>query len=222
MCGRFALFLDAEEMRVDLGLDDVPTPLPLRFNIAPSQQILVVTASKINQAVWMRWGLIPFWAKDSSIGSRLINARSETISVKPAFKQSFAQRRCLIPANGFYEWLRVAGKKTQSIPYYFQKLDRTGFFMAGIWDIWQSDNREIRSCSIITCDANESVREIHDRMPVMLDREDGARWLKGRSPTELLALLRPYPGELMETFPVSDQVNKPGLDIPECVLPLVS
>jgi putative SOS response-associated peptidase YedK len=165
----------------------------------------------------LRWGLIPSWADDPEIGSRMINARSETVAEKPSFRRAFKERRCLIPANGFYEWRKENGGKQ---PYYFRMKDGRPFAFAGLWESWdRHGGGEIQSCTILTTDANDLVSEIHHRMPVILPQEDYELWLDStlREPDQLLPLLAPYPTNDMEAYPVSRRVNNPSNNEPGCV-----
>ena len=165
----------------------------------------------------MRWGLIPRWAKDAAIGARLINARSEGIEAKPAFREAFKLRRCLIPADGFYEWLQTPRGKQ---PYRIMLANGELFAMAGLWERWRDPQGEaIDSCCIITCEPNELAAKFHNRMPVIITPGDYETWLTG-TPTQALALLRPYPPDAMRAYPVSTRVNHPDNDAPELVDPL--
>lgn len=218
MCGRFTLKTPAPVL---LGLFDLPdaAALPPRYNIAPTQPVVVVRNAPAHpgrELVQMRWGLIPSWADDPAIGNRLINARSETAANKPAFRSAFRQRRCLVPADGFYEWQKVGRKKQ---PFYFHLRDGGPFAFAGLWEHWQKDaDQAIESCTLLTTDANDLVRPLHDRMPVILAPEDYERWLDpGTAIPQLEALLRPYPGDAMTAYPVSVQVNNPRNEGPACV-----
>ncbi|AFZ30667.1 protein of unknown function DUF159 [Gloeocapsa sp. PCC 7428] len=217
MCGRYTLSQSAEAIATAFGLDASPAMEP-RYNIAPTQSVPVVVYSseKQRQLQLMRWGLIPSWAKDPNIGSRLINARSETVSEKPSFRAAFRHRRCLVIADGFYEWQRQERKKQ---PYYFQLQDKQPFGFAGLWEHWQSsDGEEINTCTILTTEANELMRPIHDRMPVILNPQDYALWLNpAAQPTELQDLLHPYSSQAMNSYPVSTLVNKPTNNSPACI-----
>jgi putative SOS response-associated peptidase YedK len=182
----------------------------------------VIPNDGLNRLDFFNWGLIPFWAKDPKIGNRLINARSETIAEKPSFRGSFKYKRCLILADGFYEWQKQPGTKTK-IPMYIHMKDRSPFAFAGLWDNWQSkDGSEIKSCTIITTQPNEFLEQIHNRMPVILPQDAYADWIKeGENDPELLkSLLQPFPSEMMAAFPVSTKVNSPQNDIPEVVIPV--
>ncbi|HEX9029364.1 MAG TPA: SOS response-associated peptidase, partial [Anaerolineales bacterium] len=167
------------------------------------------------------WGLIPSWAKDPSIGSRLINARADTLAEKPSFRSAYRRRRCLIPATGFYEWKANPGSKTKT-PMYITLASGKPFAFAGLWENWHSpDGSQVLSCTIITTEPNELMAGIHNRMPVILPEEAYAVWLDAndRGPDELNPLLKPFPAEQMAAYPVSRQVNSPQVDSPELILP---
>jgi putative SOS response-associated peptidase YedK len=222
MCGRFTLRTPASAVAEQFALAEIP-PLQPRFNVAPTQAVAVVrqksTSPADRELVWMRWGLIPSWAADPAIGNRMINARAETADQKPAFRQALRRRRCLLAADGFYEWQRV-GKQKQ--PYRLTMRDQRPFGLAGLWETWKSpDNETIVSCTILTTEANALVAPMHDRMPVIIGPEDYDRWLDParQDPDELKPLLRPYPSEAMVAYPVSPQVNKVENDGPECIEP---
>ncbi|MBD2041979.1 SOS response-associated peptidase [Microcoleus sp. FACHB-672] len=219
MCGRYSLSVQAEKIAEYFAIKDVPQ-VPVRYNIAPTQQVATVSLADgqtHRQFQWMRWGLIPSWAKDIKIGARLINARAETVTQKPAFRSSFKRKRCLVIADGFYEWQKV-GKQKQ--PYYFQMKDGSPFAFAGLWDSWQPPEGEtIISCTFLTTVANEVLQPVHDRMPVILQPEAYTQWLdpQNKNPEELLRLLGPYPEAAMKTYPVSTLVNSPTNDVHECI-----
>ena len=220
MCGRFTLTLEAADWQAAFGLEMEDAAWQPRFNIAPSQSIWVMTDAAGRRLEKMRWGLVPFWAKDPSVGSRMINARAETIMEKPSFRQAFAKRRCLILADGFFEWQK-SKEKGKSAPFYFQLTDGDAFAFAGLWESWFSPHgEELRTCSIITTQANAVVAPVHDRMPVILPREMCWEWLQLQQPQALHALLRPLPAERMRSQPVSALVNSPAVDRAECVKPL--
>lgn len=217
VCGRFTLTVDhetiADHFHVDVsGIDHRP-----RYNIAPGQPVPVITGFAGEcKITMMRWGLIPHWAKDVSIGNKLINARAETIDKKPAFRESFLRQRCLVPADGFYEWKKDDGNK--KIPFRIVLPDRKVFAFAGIWDSWVSPTGScINSFSIITVEANGYMAPIHERMPAILaDEEMQALWLDYRHAVELKRLLMPYTGQL-EAYEVSRLVNSPAVDDPRCI-----
>jgi putative SOS response-associated peptidase YedK len=169
----------------------------------------------------VRWGLIPSWADDASIGNRLINARAETAAEKPSFRSAFKHRRCLIPTSGFYEWQKVGTKKQ---PHYIRRPDEVPFAFAGLWERWEKGGEPIESCTILTTEANGMMRPIHDRMPVILGPEAWGQWLdpEGKESLPLKPLLRPYPDDWLTAYPVSTRVNNPKYDAPACVAPLNS
>lgn len=223
MCGRYTITLEADAALMELGLSQMPEGYQPRFNVAPTQPIAVVADANERKAEWMRWGLIPSWAKDASIGSRLINARSETLIEKPSFRSAFAKRRCLVLADGFYEWQKGGAAGGRSQPYYFKRVDGKPFVFAGLWEFWRSpDGEPVRSCTIITTEANGLVKPVHERMPVMLSGEPLWAWLEDQPQAYLLSLLRPYPAEEMTAFPVSAMVNRPEQDTPDLILPLAA
>jgi putative SOS response-associated peptidase YedK len=236
MCGRFTLRTPASAIAEQFGLLELPSFAP-RFNVAPSQSVAVVrirpvdsadggrTAASTSQSaggrelVWMQWGLVPRWAKDPAIGNRLINARAETAANKPAFRDAMRGRRCLVVADGFYEWRR-SGRAKQ--PYFIRLRDGRPFAFAGLWDTWQRPDRSIlESCTLLTTDANDLVRPIHDRMPVVLPPSAYSLWLnlEERDPGRLVSLLAPHAGDQMEAYPVSTLVNSPAHESPRCVEP---
>ena len=201
MCGRFTLH---SRDRIELkGLTALNLPFEARYNIAPSQQVLAIADFGTGiEARMLTWGLIPSWSVD---GKGFINARAETLEEKPSFSESFRLRRCLIPADGFFEWKRTGREKR---PYYIQSIDQGPVMFAGIWDSWRSPGGVVTSCAIITTAANELVAQLHDRMPAILPAEVHEAWLDTRTNrAELLRMLRPYPASLMKTYPVSRGVN---------------
>lgn len=218
MCGRFTLRTNASRVAEAFGLDVVPD-IVSRYNIAPTQSIAVVRLSGDGELrprlSLVRWGLIPFWAKDPSIGARTINARSETVAERPTFRDSFRKRRCLVAADGFYEW-KAAGKKKQ--PYYIHFADDRPFAFAGLWDRWKpADGEPIESCTILTTSASKSLASLHERMPVILRPEDHLAWLDGSKGLELLA---PNESEEIIATPVSTEVNNVRNHSPKCVEPV--
>ena len=212
MCGRFTLTHSMEELAEEFELPGhvVKSEITPRYNIAPTQTIsaiLMDVDSTIRTLQRFRWGLVPAWAKDPSIGSRMINARAETLAEKPSFRSAFRARRCLIPADGFYEWKKTNRKKQ---PYYIQMDDKSLFAFAGLWEHWENaDGSVIDSCTIITTGPNALMADLHNRMPVIVARAHYARWLDPatRNPTELQPILQPYPAEKMTAYPVSTFVN---------------
>jgi Uncharacterized conserved protein len=222
MCGRFTLFEADKILSKEFGVSDIPTLSP-RYNIAPSQPVTAVRATFTGsgrELALLRWGLIPSWSKDPAIGNRLINARAETASEKPSFRNAFRRHRCLIPASGFYEWRRQERGKQ---PYFVRMRDERLFSFAGLWDRWESpDKGVIETCTILTTVANAVLAPIHDRMPVILPPREYDRWLDPalRDPDSLAPLLVPFPPEEMLAFPVSPRVNTPTVDDEKCISPL--
>lgn len=222
MCGRYTLAKDFEELtkRFNFHLPLSFSNYVPRYNIAPTQQVLAaVNFNNRVQPVFFKWGLIPSWSKDKSIGSRLINARAETVSQKPTFATSLKSKRCLIPADGFYEWRIQNGKK---IPMRIMLKSNNIFSFAGLWDTWTSpDGETIQSCTIITTSPNKLVEKTHNRMPVILNHEAEQVWLDTciSDIKELKPLLVPYPSDEMKLYEVSTMVNSPKNDTSECIVP---
>ncbi|MGH8646969.1 MAG: SOS response-associated peptidase [Gammaproteobacteria bacterium] len=210
MCGRFARFSPVQKFAKLFGVQAGFGLIP-RYNVAPTQAALAArnTPQGRRELVTLHWGLIPFWAKERKTG--IINARAETVATKPSFQQAFRQRRCLIAADGFYEWKRVDGRKQ---PYYIGLKDRQPFAFAGLWEHWEGGWEIIDSCTIIVTQANKQVGAIHDRMPVILDPEDYELWLDPatKDPRLLGPLLRPYPAERLIAYPINTRVNDPKND----------
>ncbi len=217
MCGRFVRFSSTEKFAELFGAR-TGSDLSPRYNIAPTQAVLAArnALEGVRELVALHWGLIPHWAKEPKTGYSTINARAETVAEKPAFRNAFRRRRCLIAADGFYEWQRTGGPKQ---PYYLGLNDGEPFAFAGIWEHWEGQGETIDSCAIIVTAANELVAPIHDRMPVILDPTDYEAWMdpKLQDPERLKAFLRPYPAERMRAYPVSTRVNNPKNDQPELV-----
>lgn len=221
MCGRFTLTVDPAELRDAFGDASFPTQFSPRFNIAPSQPVLAIPNDGAHKADFFMWGLIPSWAKDPAIGNRLINARAETLAEKPSFRGSFKYKRCLILADGFYEWQKQPGTKTK-VPHFIHMKDRRPFAFAGLWDNWTSpDGSQVRSCTIVTTEPNELMAALHNRMPVILQPADYERWLDPapQTPDNLNPLLKPFPADAMSAYPVSTLVNSPANDRAELVVP---
>lgn len=216
MCGRFTLTV--AELEAYFGPFE-GTPMPPRYNIAPTQEVAVIRQLEGKRLLApMRWGLIPAWAKAAKGGPSLINARADTVAEKPAFRSAFKLRRCLVPADGFFEW-RTEGKK--KVPVYFKMRDGRPFAFAGLWEHWHGAEGDINSFTLITTEPNSVVAPVHDRMPVILPPDQYDRWLDPelRDPAALQPLLRPYPGEAMMGYPVSTRVNKPIDDDPSLLEP---
>jgi putative SOS response-associated peptidase YedK len=221
MCGRFTLTIDPADLQEAFEGYTFPEQFAPRFNIAPSQPVLAIPNDGQKRADFFLWGLIPSWAKDPAIGERLINARGETLAEKPAFRGGFKYKRCLVLADGFYEWKAQPGSKTKT-PYFIHLQNRQPFAFAGLWDEWRApDGSIIKSCAIITTAPNELMTPIHNRMPVILRPNDYAQWLDSapRTPESLLPFIKPYPAGEMTAYPVSTLVNSPQNERPECVAP---
>ncbi|MBI3409780.1 MAG: SOS response-associated peptidase [Planctomycetes bacterium] len=221
MCGRFTLTTVGQQLQAFFPLFDIPTVTP-RYNIAPTQNVLVVRDAAEKdakpQAAWMRWGLIPSWAKEKKIGASLINARADTVAAKPAFRAAFKRRRCLVLADGFYEWKKEPGNKTKQ-PFHIRRKDSAPFAFAGLWEHWEVERPAIESITIITTDANEVLKPLHDRMPVILDPHDYQKWIESspKDPALLQELLQPCaPGEMI-AVPVGTQVNNAKHEGPDCL-----
>ena len=219
MCGRYSLKTPADTLAEHFRLATAPSLSP-RFNIAPSQMIAVVRGGTWGQ---VRWGLIPSWAKDPTIGSRMINARAETVAEKPAFREAVARSRCLVPADGYYEWQRQDGKGQRKQPFYIRLRDGRPFAFAGLWERWTGpDGKTIETCAILTTEPNESLRAIHDRMPVILAPHEYDQWLDPsiRQAQLLQQLFRAYPSDDMTAYPVGLRVNDPQNDDAGCLEPM--
>ena len=226
MCGRFNLRTPASQLAAffDIVFDPpLQTSLAPRFNIAPSQPVLVVrraAAADRTPGALGNWGLVPSWAKDPSIGNRMINARGETVAEKPSFRSAFRHRRCLVPASGFYEWQKMTGSRKQ--PWHIHRPDDAPLAFAGIWEHWEAeDGSVLQTCAIITTDANSQMAPIHHRMPVILDPDVWDIWLDPalEKPSDVLPLLGPCTDEHIEAYPVSRYVNSPRNDDAKCIEP---
>jgi putative SOS response-associated peptidase YedK len=220
MCGRFALLAAGPAIAQQFGVE-VTHEIAPRYNIAPTQPVAAVRLDQKGERelTYFRWGLIPSWAKDPKIGSRMINARSETVAEKPSFRAAFKRRHCLLPASGFYEWQKQNGRKQ---PVYIHPADDSIFGLAGLWEMWHDpDGGVIETCTILTTSPNEMMESIHNRMPVIIEAEDYSMWLDpGDNPQQTLHLLRPYPAEEMEAYAVSTAVNNPRNEGPQNIEPL--
>ena len=220
MCGRFTLTADlalvAERFHFDpTGLSFTPS-----YNIAPSQQVLAVINDGTNRASYLRWGLVPSWAKTPTIGHRMINARVETAAAKPSFRQALQRRRCLILADGFFEWRQSGTTKT---PMYIGLHDHQLFAFAGLWDTWRDPTgAALSTCTILTTTSNAVLAPIHHRMPVILPPEAETTWLDSHvtAPAALLPFLTPYESERMQAYAVSQAVNSPQHNAPDCIAPV--
>jgi putative SOS response-associated peptidase YedK len=212
MCGRFTLTQDVREFAGALA---PPAPDIPHYNICPSQPVSVILNNNRLQITKLKWGLIPAWAKEAAIGNKLANARAESLAEKPSFRVPLRRKRCLVLADGFYEWQQT----TPKIPYYFRLKSRAVFAFAGLWDVWRDSTA---TCCLITTAPNALLARIHDRMPVILQPRHYDSWLAEaeQPPAKLLPLLTPYPAEEMEGFPVATVVNKPQHDAPDCIQPV--
>ncbi len=220
MCGRFSQFHSWEEVHTFLNIFGPPRNLPARYNIAPPQDAAVVRHGNDGRSLdFLRWGLIPSWAKDFSMAARMINARSETVAEKPSFRDALHKRRCLVPSDGFYEWRGPKGAKQ---PYRILSSDRGLFAFAGLWERWdKGDGEPVESFTIITTEANSKLAAVHARMPVILDPADFEHWLSpDLAVNDARALLRPAPDDAVEFHAVGKHVNNARNDDPECITPL--
>lgn len=220
MCGRFSLTQTEADIEARFGAKFYSNDLVKRYNVAPSQLALVITDAKPQELQLFRWGLIPSWAKDGSIGNKMINARSETLREKPSFRTLVRKRRCLVIADGFYEWRPLDHKKKQPVRI---TLSNNGLFaMAGLWDEWNDPNSGelVDSFTIITAPANDLIRPVHDRMPVILHASDEQKWLSAATiDQDIDRLLESYPSHEMDLYDVSEKVNSPLNDTPDLILP---
>lgn len=221
MCGRFTLRTSPEQIAIQFELPDVPSLAP-RYNIAPTQPVAAVRMNADKgqrELTFFNWGLIPFWADDPSIGSRMINARAETAPDKPSFRAAFKYRRCIIPTDGFYEWQKRNGSKQ---PHLIGLPEAALFGFAGLWEHWERDGSVVESCTILTTEPNDLLKPIHNRMPVILHPDDYEEWLDPtlQKADPLRHLLRPFPAEQMMAYPVDTVVNNPRNEDPACVVPL--
>ncbi len=223
MCGRYTN--QYEQLPLFFTKFEKPAELTPRYNTAPTQDVAVVANIPKNERKidFFHWGLIPSWAKDRKIGSRMINARSETLSEKPSFRNAYKRRRCLILADGYYEWVSVAGLEKKQ-PVYIRLKSQESFAFAGLWEVWRGKDMDvpIQSCTIITCEPTDFLKKIHHRMPVILPPEDYEQWLdpNEQSPASLQQLLKSYEHEEMEAYAVSLLVNSPKNDTVECITPI--
>ncbi len=220
MCGRFALVAEKRILDMLFGLE-LRFDLQPRFNIAPTQDVLALRrlpAENKKEFVHLRWGLVPFWARDSSIGNRMINARAETAPEKPSFRDAFKKRRLLIPASGFFEWKKEQDGKQ---PYYICRDDKEPFAFAGLWERWEKGEQPLETCTILTTEPNSLLAPIHNRMPVIISPRHFEQWLDPEADSASLHnLLHPYPPGELTAYHVSRQVNKPSNDNPDLIKPL--
>ena len=219
MCGRYSLIADLGELARRFEFDGDWLAFESAYNVAPSQDVLTVVGGETRRGGFMRWGLVPWWAKNASIGNRMINARTETVAQKPAFRDALRRRRCLVLADGFYEWQRAGNARRP-----MRVVMRTGepFAFAGLWSVWKDpDGNRIPSCAIITTAANDLLRPVHDRMPVVLPKEMEEFWLDPTvdDPNMLASVLAPYSDDAMDVYEVSALVNSAANDGPEVIEP---
>ena len=216
MCGRFSLGL-VYGFSTRFGVPEVPELKP-RYNIAPFQHVPIIVNGESKSVKWMRWGLVPHWAKGEEFGLKLINVRSESAMEKPMFKPLLNRQRCLVPATGFYEWQKQGTRKR---PYHIRVKDQEYFAMAGIYDTWSKEGEDLVTFSILTTAANEAISPIHDRMPVILRREREAAWASKEvlSADELSEIFQPLPTSSIDAYPVSEMVNDSRADHPDMVVP---
>ena len=222
MCGRFTLTIDPADLQDAFPGLTFPESMVPRYNVAPSQPIAVVANNGKNQVEFFKWGLVPSWAQDPSIGNRMINARAESLAEKPSFRTAYKRRRCLILADGFFEWQPVPGGKSKT-PMFVRLKSGEPFAFAGLWEAWHPDQEDrLLSCTVITTTPNTLMERIHNRMPVILKPEAHPLWLDPaeQPPDKLDKLLKPYPASQMTAFPVSRLVNDPKNDSPECIVPV--
>ncbi len=222
MCGRFSSSAKPEQIKKEFNaaVED-PSIFTPRYNIAPTQMIPAVLNKEGERIIAaLKWGLVPSWAKDALIGSRMINARAETLTEKPSFREAYKSRRCIVPASGFYEWQR--SEKGAKQPFYFYLTNKEVFGFAGLWEEWldKESGESLETCTIITTEANDVLKPVHDRMPVILKAADYDEWLdlKESNTDKLQKLLAPYPPDEMSSHAVSRAVNSPTLDSPELIL----
>lgn len=216
MCGRFSFGVKEHIVKDRFNVEAESTLFSPRYNCAPTQKLAVISNAAPNQLSYFRWGLIPVWAKEMAIGAKMINAKAETITEKPSFRSSFKKRRCLVPADSFYEWQKGSLKT----PFRIMMNNEHPFAMAGIWDVWINERgEELPSFSILTTMANSLIAPIHHRMPVILAPENEEKWLDESDESTLLSMLTPYPAEQMKAYKISRLVNSPRHDSVEVWLP---
>lgn len=214
MCGRYTLSAEAEQLQQTFNLDSIPEIQP-RYNIAPTQPVPIITNAAPKEVTLVQWGLVPSWAKDTKMAAKMINARGETVHEKPSFRAPFKRRRCLIPVSGFYEWTKTDDGKQ---PHFIHLPDEPVFAFAGLWEVWTKGGGEVWTCTIITTEANDKIRDLHHRMPVILDQAARDIWLDNASePDELRMLLQSYDGDKMDHYTVSKSVNSVKNDNPTLI-----
>lgn len=218
MCGRFTLASSVEEIAAQFGVAEASVSHEARYNVAPTQDVIVLVKNGERRLDKFRWGLVPHWSKGPDTKYSMINARGESVAEKPSYRGPFASRRCLVIADGFYEWKKTGNGK---VPMYIRMKSGRPFGFAGLWDLWtpEEDGEPLRSCTIITTTPNQLLKPIHNRMPVILPDDAIETWLDtdGTEQDELLALLKPYPHDELEAYAVSRYVNSPANDSPKCI-----
>lgn len=226
MCGRYTTLYTFPELSKLIQFICFEQEVVKRYNIAPTQDAPVIKSHEQGEKVLklLRWGLIPSWAKDKKIGSSLINARAETILTKPSFRSAFYSRRCVVPISGFYEWQKIHGEGAHKQPYYITLKSGEPLLLAGLWETWESSaEQSIESFTIITTSANKLIKNLHDRMPVILNPKDVDIWLNPKTPQQtLLSFLTPHLSESMTLYPISSYVNSPRNEGPQCVEPITA
>lgn len=223
MCGRFTLHHVTEDVAAAFAVEQTLLDLKPRYNIAPTQPVACVIQQESRVLQPLQWGLVPSWARDVSVGARMINARSETLASKPAFKRALTHGRCIIPASGYYEWKRL-GHDQGRVPMHIHRADHAPMAFAGLFEQWQTpDGATLRTCAIITTDSSDAVDDIHDRMPAILTPDTTEVWLDRhqQDPGHLLPVLHPYRGDDLRVHAVADLVNRVSVDIADCILPVV-
>ena len=215
MCGRYSFAPELKIVNEHYKISVYDGKINPNYNCAPSQNLPVISNDKPEELSFYHWGLIPFWAKDKRIGYKMINARGETLSEKPAFRNAFKQRRCLVPADAFYEWKKDDKDKGKT-PFRIFLPGQAVFSMAGLWEEWKDEQSQlIRSFSIVTVEPNAMMAKIHNRMPLILEKADEQAWLNPKNPEELQNLIKPFPFEQMDAYPISSLVNSPRNNVPE-------
>jgi putative SOS response-associated peptidase YedK len=220
MCGRYSITTAPEAMRRLFQFTNTVPDLPVRYNAAPTDKLPIVRLDREGnrELAVLRWGLIPFWAKDEKVGFKSINARAETVATAPAFREAFPRRRCLVPATGFYEWKKLPSGGKQ--PYNIGMRDGEPFGMAGLWERWKKGEEPIETFTIITGAPNSLAAELHDRMPVILEPDHWDAWLTSKDASVPLGMLQPFPAQLMRAYPVSPKVGNVKNDTPDLIEPL--
>lgn len=221
MCGRFVLKDNIKTLSKNFDFDqDDDVLFEPKYNITPGQNVPIIIKEETRKCAIMRWGLVPSWSNDPLIGFQMINARSETVAQKPSFKNSLRKRRCIVPSNGFYEWKKLDNKT--KTPYYIKMKNNKPFGFAGLWDTWNKDGANLTTFTIITTSPNELIKPIHDRMPVILKKEDEDLWLNPdiQNSDKILHLLKPFSSDDMETYEISTYVNNPRNEGEKCIVPV--